>query len=196
MTYGRGKGARSWQEHFDSILRSEEARQRGFTVEAHPKCPTLCYVREANGVIELHVDDGPGCGKETVIAELLSFLSEKIEMKVVQGIKCGSYKYLKTVKVRDGKKLTVIPNKKPFAIRGALRVALMNYLEAEDDGHGPVPMEVGAMKGKKVDRGKKVYGKGEFGKKWESTTKVMSTARGTITAKAVRKEEKEERKAK
>ena len=76
---------------------------------------------------------------------------------------------------------------------GALRVALMNYLEAEDDGHGPVPMEVGAMEGKKGDRGKKGYGKGKFG---ESTTKVMSTARGTITAKAVRKEEKEERKAK
>ena len=33
-------------------------------------------------------------------------------MKVVQGIKCGSYEYLKTVKVRDGKKLTSIPNKK------------------------------------------------------------------------------------
>ena len=76
------QGARSWQEHFDSILRSEEARQRGFTVEAHPKCPTLYYVREADGVIELHVDDGHGCGKETVIAELLSFLSEKIEMKL------------------------------------------------------------------------------------------------------------------
>ena len=40
----------------------------------------------------------------------------------------------------------------------------MNYLEAEDDGHGPVPMEVGAMKGKKGDRGKKGYGKGKFGK--------------------------------
>ena len=40
----------------------------------------------------------------------------------------------------------------------------MNYLEAEDDGHGPVPMEVGAMKGKKGDSGKKGYGKGEFGK--------------------------------
>ena len=40
-------GARSWQEHFDSILRGEEARQRGFTVEAHPKCPTLHCVREA-----------------------------------------------------------------------------------------------------------------------------------------------------
>ena len=78
----------------------EEARQRGFTVEAHPKCPTLYCVREADGVIELHVDDGHGCGKETVIAELLSFLSEKIEMKWVQGIKCGSCEYLK------------IPNKK------------------------------------------------------------------------------------
>ena len=112
VIYGRRKGAISWQEHFDSILRGEEARQRGFTVEAHPKCPTLYYVREADGVIELHVDDGHGCGKETVIAELLSFLSEKIEMQWVQGIKCGSYEYLKTVKVRDGKKLTSIPNKK------------------------------------------------------------------------------------
>ena len=64
VIYGRRKGARSWQEHFDSILRGEEARQRGFTVEAHPKCPTLYYVREADGVIELHVDDGHGCGKE------------------------------------------------------------------------------------------------------------------------------------
>ena len=54
---GRRKGARAWQEHFDSILRSEEARQRGFTVESHPKCPTLHNVREADGVIELHVDD-------------------------------------------------------------------------------------------------------------------------------------------
>ena len=98
-------GARSWQEHFDSIHRGEEARQRGFTVEAHPK-----YVREADGVIELHVDDGHECGKETVIAELLSFPSE-IEMKWVQGIKCGSYEYLKIVKVRDGKKLTSTPNK-------------------------------------------------------------------------------------
>ena len=51
---------------------------------------------------------------------------------------------------------------------GALRVALMNYLEAEDDGHGPVPMEVGALKGKIGDKGKKGYGKGKndkiFGK--------------------------------
>ena len=49
-------------------------------------------------------------------------------------------------------------------IYGALRVALMNYLEAEDDGHGPVPMEIGAMKGKKGDRGKKGYVKGKFDK--------------------------------
>ena len=112
MIFGRRKGARSWQEHFDSILRSEEARQRGFTVESDPKCPTLYYVREADGVIELHVDDGHECRKETIVAELLTFLSEKIEMKYVQGIWCGSYEFLKTVKVRDGKKLTSIPNKK------------------------------------------------------------------------------------
>ena len=30
--------------------------------------------READGLIELHVDDGHGCGKETVIAELMAFL--------------------------------------------------------------------------------------------------------------------------
>ena len=82
--------------------------------KSHPKCPTLYYVRETDGVIELHVDDGHGCGKETIVAELLTFLSEKIEMKYVQGIWCGSYEYLKTVKVRDGKKLTSIPNKKHF----------------------------------------------------------------------------------
>ena len=57
----------------DFILRSEEARQRGFTVESHPKCPTLFCVREADGVIELHVDDGHVCGKETIVAELLAF---------------------------------------------------------------------------------------------------------------------------
>ena len=68
----------------------------------------------ADGVIELHVDDGHGCVKETIVAELLTFLSEKIEMKYVQEIWCGSYEYLKTVKVRDGKKLTSIPSKKHF----------------------------------------------------------------------------------
>ena len=55
---------------------AEEARQRGFTMESHPECPTLYYVCEADGVIELHVDDGHGYGKETIVAELLAFLSE------------------------------------------------------------------------------------------------------------------------
>ena len=55
-------------------------------MESHQKCPTLYYVSEADGVIELHVDDGHGCGKETIVTELLTFLSEKIEMKYVQGI--------------------------------------------------------------------------------------------------------------
>ena len=48
-----------------------------------------------------------------------------------------------------------------------LRLALMNYLEAEvDDPNGPVLMDVGAMKGSdtKGDKGKKGYGKGNYGK--------------------------------
>ena len=42
--------------------------------------------------------------KGTIVAEMLTFLSKKIEMKHVQGIWCGSYAHLKIVKVRDGKK--------------------------------------------------------------------------------------------
>ena len=77
-------------------------------------------MREADGVIELHVDDEHGCGKETIVAELFTFLSEKIEMKHVLGIWCGSYEYLKAVKMRDGKRLTSVPNKKH--LQSALKV--------------------------------------------------------------------------
>ena len=75
-------------------------------------CPTLYYIREAVGLIEFHVDDGHGCGKEEVSAELLTFLSEKIEIKYVQGTRHGSYGYLKTTKMRHERNLTSIPNKK------------------------------------------------------------------------------------
>ena len=64
----------------------------------------------------------------------------------------------------DRVKVAIVLSRSPAPIRtylrvqkrgdyGALRVALMNYLEAEDDGHGPVPMDVGAMKGKKGEKG-------------------------------------------
>ena len=60
----------------------------------------------------------------------------------------------------DRLKCAIVLSRSPAPIRtylrvqnrgdcGALRVALMSYLEAENNGHGPVPMEVGAMKGKK-----------------------------------------------
>ena len=75
----------------------------------------------------------------------------------------------------DRLKCAIVLSRSPAPIRtylrvqnrgdyGALRVALMNYLETEDDGHGGVSMEVGAMKGKKGDRGKKDYDKGKFDK--------------------------------
>ena len=79
----------------------------------HPKCPTLYSVREADGLIELHVDDGTRVRERGNHRGTLGiFLSEKIEMKYVQWICCGSYECLQTMKVRDEKKLTNIPNKK------------------------------------------------------------------------------------
>ena len=74
---------------------------------------------------------------------------------------------------------------------GGLRVALMNYLEAEDDGHGKVPMEVGAMKGKKETEARRAVAKESLATVWESTTQAMSTAKGTITAKARKRKRKE-----
>ena len=68
---------------------------------------------------------------------------------------------------------------------GALRVALMNYLEAEDDGHGPVPMEVGAVKGKKGDKGKKGYGK--VAKVWECMTRSIEYSKNNEYGKGNKK---------
>ena len=75
----------------------------------------------------------------------------------------------------DSLKCKIVLSRSPAPIRtflrvqnrgdyGAFRVALMNYLEAEYNRHGPVPMEVGAMKGKKGDKRKRGYGKGKYGK--------------------------------
>ena len=100
----------------------------------------------------------------------------------------------------DRLKCAIVLSRSPAPIRtylrvqsqgdyGALRVALMNHLEAEDDGHGPVPMEVGAMARKETEA-RRAMAKENLAKNWKSTTKVMNTTRGTITAKAVRKEEK------
>ena len=69
-------------------------------------------------------------------------------------------------------------------------------MEAEDDGHGPVPMEVGAMKGKKGDKSKKGYGKGKYGKSFGKYDKSNESARTTIAAKATRKERKAKEKDK
>ena len=53
----------------------------------------------------------------------------------------------------DNLKCAIVMSRSPAPIRtylrfqnrgdyGAFRVSLMNYLETEDDGHGPEPMEV------------------------------------------------------
>ena len=71
----------------------------------------------------------------------------------------------------------------------------MNYLEAEDDGHGPVPRSRNDEGQERRQRQEGLWKRKNWQTIWESTTKVMCTTRGTITVKAVRKEEKEERKA-
>ena len=101
----------------------------------------------------------------------------------------------------DRLKCAIVLSRSPAPIRtylrvqnrgdyGALRVALMNYLEAEDDGHGPVPMEVGAMKGKKGDKGKKGYGKGKYGKSFGKYDKSNEYSKNNEYGKAVKWEKK------
>ena len=72
----------------------------------------------------------------------------------------------------------------------------MNYLEAEDDGHGAVPMEVGAMKGKKGDKGKKGYGKGKYGKSLEKYDKSSEYSKNNEYGKGNEKEKERGKKGK
>ena len=76
----------------------------------------------------------------------------------------------------------------------ALRMALMKYLEAEDDGHGT--MEVGAMKGKRGDKGKKGYGKGMKGESFGKYDKNKEYSKNNEQGKGSEQEKKMERKAK
>ena len=86
--------------------------------------------------------------------------------------------------ISDRLKCAIVLSRSPGPIRtylrvqiranyGELRLALMNYLEAEVEDHdGPDPMDVGAMKRSdtKGDKGKKGYGKGK--KIWQELWKV------------------------
>ena len=80
---GRGKS---------TLIPSSGANKHGSEVSQWNRIQRVLHSSsEADGVIERHVDDGHGCGKETIVAELLAFLSEEIEMKFVQRIWSGSY---------------------------------------------------------------------------------------------------------
>ena len=71
-------------------------------------------------------------------------------------------------------------------------MASMNYLEAEDDGHGPVPMEVGAMKGKN-GCGKGKYGE-SFGKYDKSNEYSKNNEYGKGTEKGKERGKERQRK--
>ena len=107
VTRVQDRGRNTWPPSSGARRPGSEVSRWMRTQSAQP-----CTTFPTDGLIELHVDDGHGCGKEEVIAELLSFLSEKIEINCVQGIRHGSYEYLKTMKVREKRKLTSISNKR------------------------------------------------------------------------------------
>ena len=111
VIYGRRKGARSWQDHFRSVVISEETRKAGFTVRLHDKCPTLFYIEEADGVLELHVDDGHGTGDPVVIRKFLEYVGSQIELKWIDNLRAGaSYEYLKCLKVHSDEGLWSCPS--------------------------------------------------------------------------------------
>jgi hypothetical protein len=113
VIYGRRKGARSWQDHFRSVIISEDARKAGFTVRLHDKCPTLFYIEEADGVLELHVDDGHGTGDPVVIKKFLEYVADKIDLKWSDNLRAGaSYEYLKCLKFHSDEGLWSCPNAK------------------------------------------------------------------------------------
>lgn len=64
LVHGRRNGARSWQELFPWTC------EVGLTVKVFEQRPTLYYIEETGGVLELHVDDGHGTGKPEVISRL------------------------------------------------------------------------------------------------------------------------------
>ena len=111
VIYGRRKGARTWQEHFHEVVTSDEAKTNGFTVTRFEQQPTLYYLHEADGVMELHVDDGHGTGRPAVTRRFLEWLQTKIELKWVDELKFPqSYEYLKSTRVRTHEGLLTIPN--------------------------------------------------------------------------------------
>lgn len=78
---GRNEGARGWQELFHVLVTPEGTKKAGFTVKVFGKSPRLYDIEEANGVSELHVDDGHRTGKPKVVRQFLLNLDKHIELK-------------------------------------------------------------------------------------------------------------------
>lgn len=58
----------SWREFLHGHLTSEATREEGFIVKVFVQSPTLYYIEEADGVSELHADDGHGTCKRVVMS--------------------------------------------------------------------------------------------------------------------------------
>ncbi len=90
VIYGRRKGARSRQDHLRSVVLSKETQRAGFAIRVHDKFPTMFYLEEADGILELHVDDRHGAGDPMVARKFLEFMSSKLELKRLGQLGPGS----------------------------------------------------------------------------------------------------------
>lgn len=64
--------------------RRKRAKATGFTVKVFEHSPILYYIEGADGVLELHVDDGRGTGKPEVDSRLLQYLEKHTELKWIR----------------------------------------------------------------------------------------------------------------
>ena len=189
-TAGR-EGIRAWQERqrlrgvgTAACLFGSQWGSLQWSVSASVRCVCARRLFLCSGGVDLHPH---GSETETSLHEYSNLL--ECDFGTADGLKKRLLKWENQIVdlqkatgevFSDRLKCAIVLSSSPGSIRtyfrvqnrgdcAAIRLALMNYLKAEVvDSNGPVPMEVGAMKGsdKKGDKGNKGYGEGKYGKSY------------------------------
>ena len=101
---GRRKGARSWREHFVTLVTSSEAKLEGFDIEENQVSPGYFRVNSDRGLLVLHVDDGYGTGEAKLMEGFSVWLAKHLELKWVANVgadsKVAAYTFLKHPRLR------------------------------------------------------------------------------------------------
>ena len=122
--YGPRPAARRWQAHFCKVVTSSECKDEGFTVVQCPKSPNIYNMKEADGVVDLHVDDGHCTGIPEIMERFFAYVSTNVKMKISAAIVAGmKYEFFRATKVRTSEGLMTIPANK--YIRDSLEILNM-----------------------------------------------------------------------